>query len=370
MEYIVIFFSIYFGIYILFLLLNIISLLFFSSKIINQNISIPVSVIVAIRNGEKSLNNLIQDLLKQNYAGQLEIILVNDMSSDKTKEIIKSYESQSSKIKYVCSSEGDSELSFKKRALDAGIKNASNEYLLFTDVDCRLSKSWVKAMASSFVNDVDYVIGFSRAKYIYGFANLFQRIDFLILMFSAKAVTDIQYPLASSGQNQAFTKSIFKKVGGYKKISNLLMGDDSIFLQLCLKEKANVVFCSDPQSYVLCRSESNWKDLLMQRMRWAGDGNIMWQYNFIFYQIMVATVISNLFVLILLLIPDWNSLIIILSIKFIIELLLFILGKINFKVNLSFIDFIFWFTINIPYVCLMCIASFFVPLMSWKKRKQ
>ena len=75
-----------------------------------------------------------------------------------------------------------------------------------------------------------------------------QKIDFLMLMFSAKAVSDIGFPLASSGQNQAFKKSLFQKVGGYKKISNLLMGDDSIFIQLCLKAKAKVAFCDNPSS--------------------------------------------------------------------------------------------------------------------------
>ena len=33
--------------------------------------------------------------------------------------------------------------------------------------------------------------------------------------------------------------------------------------------------------------EKNWKDLLFQKMRWAGDGKIMWRYNYMFYQKMV-----------------------------------------------------------------------------------
>ena len=41
-----------------------------------------VSVIVAIRNGEKTLPDLIKDLCAQDYSGDFEIILVDDHSND------------------------------------------------------------------------------------------------------------------------------------------------------------------------------------------------------------------------------------------------------------------------------------------------
>ena len=371
MEYILILFFLYFGIYIFFLISNIFSLLFSSSHRHNRASNLSISVIVAIRNGEKSLNTLIEDLLNQEYSsGDLEFILVDDKSSDGTKKIIQSAAEKHAEIKYVSSIDGSAELSFKKKALDAGIKNSNYDTLLFTDVDCRLGRFWVSSMSNGFTNNIDYVIGFSRAKYQFGLANLFQKIDFLMLMFSARAVSNLGYPLASSGQNQGFKKSIFQKVGGYTKISNLLMGDDSIFLQLCLKRKAKVVFCNNPQSYVFCRSEKNWKNLFLQRMRWAGDGNIMWKYNFIFHQIMISTVLSNLFILLLLAIWAPHILVIVLAIKLAVELILNIVGSIKFEENFSIINFFYWTIINIPYVCIMCIASFFVPFISWQSRNQ
>ena len=72
MEYIFISFFISFGIYILFLTINILSLLLFSSNIINsQSLKLSVSVIVAIRNGQESLDNLINDLSNQEYSEKL-----------------------------------------------------------------------------------------------------------------------------------------------------------------------------------------------------------------------------------------------------------------------------------------------------------
>ena len=197
-------------IYFIFLVINIIGLLKLSDKS-KLSINQSVSIIVAIRNGEKSLSRLIQSLADQDYKGKLEFILVDDQSTDNTKDIIQKIQARDSRFKYVSSNEVDYKLlKFKKRALHAGIKKSQNDILLFTDVDCTLSSSWIKSMASYFDNKVDYVIGFSRAKYVHGLANLFQRIDFLILMFSSAATCQLKYPLASSGQNQAFRRKIFE----------------------------------------------------------------------------------------------------------------------------------------------------------------
>ena len=357
--------------YFTFLIINILGLLKLSSKSKNELVSNEsISVVVAIRNGEKSLEKLIKFLSNQDYRGKLEFILVDDESTDKTKDIIQKAQASDNRFKYVSSKNGSNLLKFKKRALDAGIKKSQNDILLFTDVDCELSPSWVRSMISCFDSKVDYVIGFSRAKYIYGLANLFQRIDFLILMFSSAATCKLKYPLASSGQNQAFRKKLFYQVGGYNKISHLLMGDDSIFLQLCIRKGINVKFALNKNSFVHCRSEKNWKSLLLQRMRWAGDGKVMWQYNFKFFLIMCSTVIVNLLMIIL---PFFNVGLILLgfiALKFIFEIFVALIGAKKFDEKISFLEFIIWFCINIPYVVIMCLASFFVGFISWQGRQQ
>ena len=356
--------------YSLFLLTSVIALALLKNKKNSSNRNPSVSVIVAIRNGEKSISKLIDCFLKQNYSGDIEFVLVDDQSSDSTKFLIKDIEKKDLRFKYVSSLDGSNKLNHKKRALDAGIKTSNNSILLFTDVDCIVSPNWVEEMAKSFDDNTDYVIGLSRAKLKFGFANLFQRVDFLILFFSAVAATYIKYPLASSGQNQAYRRDLFEKVGGYSKISNLLMGDDSIFLQLCLKHDINVKFCLGHDSFVYCRSEKTWKSLLIQRARWAGDGKIMWKYNFPFFMIMVSTVVINLLILVLLF-WSWSYLLLaVIAIKFILEGMLAYIGSYKLNQKISINEFVFWFILNVPYVCAMCFASFFVRFISWKSRGQ
>jgi len=356
-------------IYFAFLLISAISLLFIKEKKYLSKSKFSVSVIVAIRNGENSIERLIDCFLNQNYSGEVEFILVDDDSTDNTQLLIKNIEKKDVRFKYASSLDGSKNLSHKKRALDAGVKKSSKSILLFTDVDCIVGPKWVESMAESFDDGIDYVIGFSRAKFKYGLANLFQRVDFLILFFSAVAATHIKYPLASSGQNQAYRRNLFDKVGGYNKISGLLMGDDSIFLQLCLKHNINVNFCMNQGSFVYCRPEKTWRSLLLQRARWAGDGKIMWKYNLIFFIIMVSTVVINLLILVLLFI-DWGYFLGLIIIKFILEGLLASIGSYKLNQKISIDSFIYWFILNVPYVCAMCISSFFIQFISWKSRGQ
>ena len=66
------------------LLLYIIGNLKNSEKTKNQILN-QISVIVAVKNGQKSLPHLLNNLLSQNYKGNVEFIIVDDQSVDNTK---------------------------------------------------------------------------------------------------------------------------------------------------------------------------------------------------------------------------------------------------------------------------------------------
>lgn len=88
---------------------------------------VDISVIVPIYNAEKYLNKCV-DLLINQTKKELEFILVNDGSTDKTEEIIKSY--KDSRIKY-----------FKNKnqgigkTRNFGIEKATGKYIMFLDSD-------------------------------------------------------------------------------------------------------------------------------------------------------------------------------------------------------------------------------------------
>jgi len=347
----------------------------FSDSQGNSKDSPAVSVIIAIRNGEKSLPNLLADLSAQDYPGEVEFILVDDESIDSTRKLIQEISEVDKRIILEKSSNGDTILNYKKRALNAGIKRAKNEWLLFTDVDCRLNPGWVSGMATYFEDDVDYVVGYSEADRGKKWVTRFQALDFLMLMIAARGSTNSGRAWASTGQNQAYRKTLFNSVGGFSQIAKELQGDDTLFLQVCRKNKsAKVVFADKSNCRIIARQETSWISFFKQRMRWAGDANLMWKFNPAFF-----ISIFNTFLLHLLLVVTIFTGIIsnpyyftvftkFLTVHLIIEFILYFIGVRQFDKKIQVIDFTFWFMIHIPYIVCMGVGSFFAHKLGWRGR--
>ena len=288
----------------------------------------PVSVIVAIRNGENALQDLIGDLEIQHYKGDLEFILVDDRSEDATAYIIQEISKKDKRFIYESSINGNASLQMKKRALDAGISRARHEWLLFTDVDCRVPNSWVRGMAGYFSNDIDYVIGYSHVESGSSLVTLFQSVDYFLLLTATRGFTNLSYALACTGQNQAYRKSLYHQVDGFLKIKNQLQGDDSLFLNVCKKyEDINIIYADDSHGHILARQEKKWVSLFMQRLRWSGDANIMWKFNRSFYLLMLGFFLFHLMIISLFFFSIQNPhyfpvLVKFLTIKFVLEFFL------------------------------------------------
>ncbi len=335
----------------------------------------PVSIIVAIRNGESALPNIIADLSSQKYPGKLEFILVDDESEDETSRIIKESSQIDKRFIYETSSSGNTSLQMKKKALDAGVNRAQNEWLLFTDVDCRVPSGWVAGMASYFSSKNDYVIGHSNVKSGNTVLNIFQSLDYFLLLAAARGSANLRHPVACTGQNQAYRKSLYQKVGGFSKIKNHIQGDDSLFLNHCRKwKKTAVVFADDLQSFVMARQEKTWISLLNQRLRWSGDANIMWRVNMVFYLLMLGFFLLHLTFISLLCISIFSTyyftvLVKFLIIKFILEFLLYFCVSRQLDQSVQCIEFSVWFFIHIPYIVFMGFGSFLVNKLSWRGRK-
>ena len=378
MDYLLFFLIIPLSIYFIFLLICIFGL---SAVKINTDKSIytfspDTSVIVCVKDGEKSLPYILNDLGNQNYKGNIEFIIVDDNSNDNTKKIIQDYSNKDKRFKYVSSNIRNNNLNYKKRAIDAGISISKYDYFLFTDVDCRINKYWATSMMNNYKNsNINYIIGPSIVKDgSYNLVSKFQSIDFFMLILSSLSTMQLNWPLASTGQNQSYKRSVFDKIGGFKKISHLLQGDDTIFLQLCNKNKIiNTKFSADINSFVHSKKITSIKEFFLQRIRWAADGKIMWKYNMVLYLILLSTLLCNtifiLFPAFIIQTKYYWILFISLIIKFFLELFYYLLGrfKLNLKIDIQY--FLFWFLVNIPYVLISGIMSFFVSKFKWKNRK-
>ena len=94
---------------------------------VNDNKNLPkVSIIIPVYNGEKYVSLAIESALRQTYSN-LEIIVVNDGSTDKTDKICRSY---GNKIIYIKKENGG-----VSTALNVGIENMTGEYFSWLSHD-------------------------------------------------------------------------------------------------------------------------------------------------------------------------------------------------------------------------------------------
>ena len=115
------------------------------------------SVIVAARNEEKNLPGLIKDLTKQSYSlDKIEIIIVNDRSTDKTEEILTEASKKYSFIKTINIRSKSKDIAPKKHALHQGINISKGEVIISTDADCRVGKNWVLSRVNSTIKSRDH----------------------------------------------------------------------------------------------------------------------------------------------------------------------------------------------------------------------
>ncbi|MBT6870343.1 MAG: glycosyltransferase [Candidatus Marinimicrobia bacterium] len=335
----------------------------------------PVSVIIAVRNGEKNINRLLNSLKNQTYNGEMEFIIVDDESTDRTVNIIQKFTQMDPRFKYLSSKGGDQKLTYKKRALDSGIKNAQFEHLLFTDIDCIIQYLWVENMMLSFTDETDYLIGYSEAVDATTSASKFQKADFFMLLSAARGMANNKSAWACTGQNQGYRKSLYSAVGGFSQITEQLQGDDSLFLLLCRKAKnINVNFANSPGSFVISRPDLTWIAFLKQRIRWAGDSKVFWKFNLPFYFTSIATFILNMGIIVMPLIYGFTIFLDswymnILLIKFIAEYILIIMGGKAFHRQFSLINFLQWYFIQPLYVAVVSVGSILNVNRSWQGRK-
>ncbi|MSS71641.1 MAG: glycosyltransferase [Candidatus Latescibacteria bacterium] len=259
-----------------------------------------VSVIVAARDEEAFIGDCLADLVRQTYPPDCyEVVVVDDDSGDRTPEIVRAFCAQHPRIRLLTPGPEDAGLSAKKRPMNTGIRASRGEILLTTDADCRVQPTWVAATVACFEPEVGAVVGFSqidRSKSITLVQKL-QGIDFLALMAAAAGAASLGVPLAASGQNLAYRRSLFNAVGGFREIGHRPSGDDVLLLQLMRRAgKGRIVFNAAPEAFNATNRAESLLGLIRQRQRWASNAAYQARLNRRFFGYIVIVFLVNLLI--------------------------------------------------------------------------
>lgn len=106
-----------------------------------------VSVLIPARNEESNIGKLLGDLQKQNY-NNVEIIVFDDQSEDKTADVVKSFSAADSRIRLLKSSSLPEGWLGKNHACHSLSLAARGDYFLFPDADVRISGGIIGSILS------------------------------------------------------------------------------------------------------------------------------------------------------------------------------------------------------------------------------
>ena len=336
-----------------------------------------VTVIIAARNEEKNIGNILSDLSRQDYPRELyEVIIANDHSSDETSAVVQKFSAKYSNIKLHDVGAIPKNFSPKKFAIQTSVQQAKGDIILATDADCRVSSQWIRSMNSYFKDEIGFVIGFSQFGAQGDKQNFIERLqafDFVAMMGAAVGSANIGVPLAASGQNLGYRKTAFNEIGGYQKVAHRVSGDDVLLLQLVRKHtRHKIVFAGDTRTFVVSKPQPTLMDLVNQRKRWASNGGYQLKLNITFFLYLLQVLLFNLslFVgLVAAIVSDsfLTTMITFLAVRILLEFSISLMSTLYFKRTDLLKYFPLWWIVQIPYIVSVGLAGTFGKFQ-WKER--
>ena len=119
-----------------------------------------VSVVITCFNNESTISKTIKSVLKQTYSN-IEIIIINDGSTDNSSNVIKQYANKYKNITFFDEKENKGILYSR----NMGIEVAKGEYILILDADKTIKKEYVRKAVTIFENDSEIsIVYFKKQK--------------------------------------------------------------------------------------------------------------------------------------------------------------------------------------------------------------
>lgn len=236
----------------------------------DHNVDLPVSIVICARNEAENLRRHLPHWLAQTHR-PLEIIVVNDASSDKSTDILLDFMKKSPILHVI--EIGNKQVAGKKAALAQGIAAASSEAILLTDADCiPASSQWVQCMATGFRQKNGVVLGYSpylhQSKKV---LNYFIRFETSYVATQYFSFALAGYPYMGVGRNLLYAKSLFNQHQGFSAHQHLAPGDDDLFINQ-VAQASNTQVVLDPQAFTYSIPASNWRDYYYQKRRHLSVG--------------------------------------------------------------------------------------------------
>lgn len=221
----------------------------------------PVSILIAAYNEADNIPETFRGIRGQDYPSEIEIVVVDDGSTDSTREILASLDIPH--LKVVEADHGG-----KAKALNEGLKHATNDIVVCIDADTYLHPQAVRRIVTRLLTDPPHtaaVAGCVLAKNSRdSFMAKLQEWDYFTGIASAKRQQSLyQGTLVAQGAFSAFRTDLIRRVQGWPPV----IGEDIVLTWALLKEGWRIGF--EPTAVGFTKVPTTFKGFFRQRKRWA-----------------------------------------------------------------------------------------------------
>ena len=262
-----------------------------------RNAALPtITVVIAARDEEATIGPCVDSVLATDYPREkLEVIVVDDDSSDQTAAIVRQRMLRAPALAAAGhelpeadwdESEGAGRLrlvqipenrrrdrAHKKAAIEKAVAHARGEIILTTDADCLVPVGWARSMAAQFTGpEVAFVSG-PVAFTVLPDDGLFiklQAMDFFGVMACGAGGIGLRKPSLANGANVGYRRETFEALDGFSGIDHVTSGDDELLMQkIAYTTPLDIRFCASPDALVTTEPVRTLRAFNHQRRRWA-----------------------------------------------------------------------------------------------------
>lgn len=242
----------------------------FNSRMVKEQRAF--TVLIPARNEANNIAALLLALQGQHYPKSLiEIIVIDDESSDHTADIVQQFPNM-----ILLPKKNDAAAAGKKKSIERGIQAAHNPWILTTDADCAPSPNWISTFNAYLDQQASVcVVGPVSISSIDGSVlQELQRYDNVMLQGITGAAIESGQHTLGNGANLCYRKDSFDAVGGFHKIDALASGDDVLLIEkFMLHFPKQVHFLKSANAIVNTHPASTWKAFWQQRVRWVSKAH-------------------------------------------------------------------------------------------------
>ena len=231
-----------------------------------------LSVIVPAYNEAIVINRTIASLLAQDYHGEMEIVVVDDGSSDATYAIARAQYADEPRVVIYAKVNGG-----KASALNYGIARARGEIVVGLDADTLFRPDTLRKLVAPLGDpDVGAVAGNAKVGNRINIITRWQAIEYVVSQnLDRRAFSLLNCITVVPGAVGAWRKSLVQQVGGFSE--DTLAEDQDLTLAI-RRNGRSIAYADDAIAYT--EAPDTFGGLAKQRFRWSfGTLQCMWKHR-------------------------------------------------------------------------------------------